>query len=472
MRSCSARTASASCIPDMKAIGYFRADDTAGASARQNKAFLEYCTAHGYDVAGTFVDDVAANGAAPGFRQMLAFLRERQRDVIVIVPSIAAVGAGIADAARRCYQIESLGARIAPLSGESDVTAGIVTAWSAQDAGSTVGDRVRAAMRKKAVKGEVLGRPPYGYKVGNRRRLELIPEEAVVVRYIYRLYLTEGMGIRLIARRLNEEGLKTRRGGNWSMVSIRDILRNRVYLGTYSRFGVKVPGSHPSLVSNDDFRVVQDRLAARRTSSSPRVTSRFLLSGIAYCGACGNKLIGVSRKQTWKRKSGERVQNSYRYYQCESRTNQSVCTYHTRRADDLERDVLQLLGEQVASPPDAPAPAPKARTERDRERLLTKMKAIDKRIERSIEAGARGRMTRDKMQRLVTAAAAERLALEDAADAAARRLAGGDTDRLASLARVVAGWETMRFTELHGALREAVERVTVSDAAVALSMRP
>ena len=44
-------------------------------------------------------------------------------------------------------------------------------------------------MRRKAVKGEVLGRPPYGYKVGNRRRLELIPEEAVVVRYIFRLYL-------------------------------------------------------------------------------------------------------------------------------------------------------------------------------------------------------------------------------------------------------------------------------------------
>ena len=103
-----------------------------------------------------------------------------------------------------------------------------------------VSDRVRAAMRRKAVKGEVLGRPPYGYKVGSARRLELVPEEAVVVRYIFRLYLQEDMGIRLIARRLNEEGLKTRRGGNWSMVSIRDILRNRAYLGTYSRFDVHV----------------------------------------------------------------------------------------------------------------------------------------------------------------------------------------------------------------------------------------
>jgi hypothetical protein len=125
------------------------------------------------------------------------------------------------------------------------------------------------------------------------------------------------------------------------MVSIRDILRNRAYLGTYSRFGVRVPGSHPSLVLSEDFRMVQDRLNARRTSYAPRVASQFLLSGMAHCGHCGNKLIGVSRKQSWKRQSGEKVSNSYRYYQCESRTNQSVCNYHTRRA--LETEVRAAL---------------------------------------------------------------------------------------------------------------------------------
>lgn len=452
----------------MKAVGYFRADETEGALVRQNRAFLEYCASNGHEAAGTFADEPAANGSAPGFRQMLMFLRARDlRDVIVVVPSIATVGGGIAEAAGRCYQIESLGARIAPLSGDGDIAAGILSAWNAQDAGATVGDRVRAAMRKKAVKGEVLGRPPYGYKVGTRRRLELIPEEAVVVRYIYRLYLQEAMGIRLIARRLNEEGLKTRRGGNWSMVSIRDILRNRVYLGTYSRFGVKVPGSHPALVSSDDFKRVQDRLNARRTSYSPRVTSRFLLSGIAYCGTCGNKLIGVSRKQTWVRKNGERANNAYRYYQCESRTNQSVCTYHTRRADDLEREVRGLLAERAAVTTE-PA-APPADGAGDLDRLHAKAKAIDRRIDRAIEAGARGRMTRDKMQRLLVAAAAERLTIDDAVDALARRMAGDSHG--ASLAELAAGWEGMRFEDLHAALREAVARITVGEDAVTLTLR-
>lgn len=452
----------------MKAVGYFRADETEGALARQNRAFLEYCTAHGHETAGTFADAPGANGSAPGYRQMLAFLRGRDlRDVVVVVPSIAAVGGGIAESASRCYQIESLGARIAPLTGEGNIAAGILSAWSAQDAGATVGDRVRAAMRKKAVKGEVLGRPPYGYKVGSRRRLELIPEEAVVVRYIYRLYLQEGMGIRLIARRLNEEGLKTRRGGNWSMVSIRDILRNRVYLGTYSRFGVKVPGSHPALVQTDDFKRVQDRLNARRTSYTPRVTSRFLLSGIAYCGTCGNKLIGVSRKQTWIRKNGERANNAYRYYQCESRTNQSVCTYHTRRASDLEHEVRGLLADHATAEDDPAAPPVDGAGEL--ERLRSRARLIDHRIDRAIEAGARGRMTRDKMQRLITAAAGERLAIDDAIDALARRIDG--VDRGASLAELAAGWDGMRFDDLHAALREAVTRITVGDDAVTLTLR-
>ena len=57
-------------------------------------------------------------------------------------------------------------------------------------------------MRRKAVRGEVLGRPPYGYRVGPRRKLELISEEALVVRYIFRLYLQDGLGIRRIAGQL------------------------------------------------------------------------------------------------------------------------------------------------------------------------------------------------------------------------------------------------------------------------------
>ena len=127
------------------------------------------------------------------------------------------------------------------------------------------------------------------------------------------------------------------------------------------------------------------RLNARRTSYSPRVTSQFLLSGIAYCGYCGNKLIGVSRKQAWKRKSGERIENQYRYYQCESRTNQSVCGYHTRHADELEDQVRASIdavfrdGNGVPQAGDEAAVL--AERERERERIASRMHSVDKRLE-------------------------------------------------------------------------------------------
>lgn len=464
----------------MRAIGYFRESAPCGETlAQQNRAFLEFCEREGYEVAGSFVDAASSNGHAPGFRQLVAFLRERDKGfVVVVVPSIAALGGDLRDAARRYFQIEGLGAQVAPMTGTADLMA----AWTSQDGNSRLSDRVRAAMRKKAVKGEVLGRPPYGYKVGNRRRLELIPEEAVVVRYIFRLYVSEGMGIRLIARRLNGEDLKTRRGGNWSMVSIRDILRNRAYLGTYLRFGVRVPGSHPPLVSADDFRLVQDRLNARRTSYAPRVASQFLLSGLACCGHCGNKLIGVSRKQSWKRRSGEQVSNSYRYYQCESRTNQSVCSYHTRRADDLEAQTRQVLAEAFSTgsgfPQAGDDAAVLAEQQQELDRHRARLRAIDRRIEGYVDAASKGRLVREKMHQLSVAAAADRLAVEDAIEVTERRieehLSASDRkrDREQQVAHLLDAWDEMPFAERQAALRDAVARVTVADdRALAITLR-
>lgn len=469
----------------MRAVGYFREAPRAGHSlADQNRAFLEFCEREGFDVAGTFADSASSNGHAPGYRQLVTFLRESERGfVVVVVSSLETLGHDLRDAAVRIFQLVGLGAQVTPIaSAGKDAETALMAAWSSDGANGRLSDRVRAAMRRKAVKGEVLGRPPYGYKVGARRRLELVPEEAVVVRYIYRLYLHEDMGIRLIAKRLNEEALKTRRGGNWSMVSIRDILRNRAYLGTYSRFNVHVSGTHPSLVSADDFRLVQDRLNARRTAYSPRHTSQFLLSGIAHCGYCGNKLIGVSRKQSWKRQSGETVSNSYRYYQCESRTNQSLCGYHTRRADALETQVRNqlstLFGDGAGFPEAGDGAQVLAEQQAEAERLRARLKSIDRRLESYVDAAVRGRITKEKMHKLSLQAASERLAGEDALEAATRRLedhVDAEQRRRArekSVAKLIDEWEALGFEEKQSILRDTIARIGVDDDALALTLRP
>ena len=460
----------------MKAIGYFR-EPAAGVKgeslAAQNKAFLAFCEERGYDVAVTFVETLNGSGGPHGFRQLVDYLRKAERGfVLVVARSMDALGADMIEAVRRFYQLQGLGAQVTFIDGPDDPTAALMSAWPEQSERSKLGERVRAAMRRKAVRGEVLGRPPYGYKVGIRRRLELVPDEAVVVRYLFRLYLHEGMGIRLIARRLNEEGYRTRRGGNWSMVSIRDILRNRVYLGTYSRFGVRVPGSHPALVTPDDFRAVQDRLNARRNNYGKRQPSPFLLAGLVQCGHCGNKMIGVSRKQSWRRRSGSEGQASYRYYQCESRTNQSVCDYHTQRADDLEeqvRDRLASLDGEAFTPEASVNGDLAAELDVKAERLRTRIRQLDGKLEEQIAAAANGRLGREQLNTVNTSTAMQRLKLEEELEALERR-AQDQTDvheqmraRQRALNTLLDGWATLSLDEKKTLLRGLVDRVVVRD---------
>lgn len=469
----------------MKAIGFFRepAPGSKGESlAAQNKAFLEFCEKHGYDVAVTFVETVERDGRRGGFRQLVDYLRRPDLGFVVVVArSLEAMGADRQEAVRRYFQLESLGAQVAFLNGPADTMAELVRSWSDQTGREKLGERVRAAMRRKAVRGEVLGRPPYGYRVGMRRRLELVQEEAVVVRYIFRMYLHEGMGIRLIARRLNEEGLRTRRGGNWSMVSIRDILRNRVYLGTYSRFGVRVPGSHPALITPDDFRAVQDRLNARRNNYSKRQPSPFLLAGLVQCGHCGNKMIGVSRRQSWRRRSGSEGRASYRYYQCESRTNQSMCDYHTQRAEALEEQVRATLS-GVDGAPLLPKAGDEALvlaewTERAN-RLRARLRQLDRRLEEQLSAAAKGRIGREQLHKLSIATAAQRLKLEEELEETERRIqeqadaSERSRGRQKTLAWLLDGWATLPIDEKQSLLREVVDRVVVRDEGIQVLLRP
>ncbi|HLF80067.1 MAG TPA: recombinase family protein [Dehalococcoidia bacterium] len=469
----------------MIAVGYFReaaADGRPETVGKQNRRFLDYCEAQGYEVANTFAEETKTGASA--FSRLVEYLKRPEKGFIVVVtPAPVTLADDIVVAAARCLQIERLGARLAFIDTNGvrsgDALSTIVEGWSAGK--EDVREKVRTALRKKAVRGEVLGRPPYGYRVGPRNRLEPVEDEALVIRYIYRLYLHENLGIRLIARRLNEEGLRTRRNQPWSMVSIRDILRNRAYLGTYQRLGIRVPGSHTALVSPEDFRRVQDRLQDRRTNFSPRTVSGFLLSGMVICESCGNRMIGVSRHQTWRRQRDNSQQvASYRYYQCESRTNQGICSYNTQRAEELEEAVRLQLSQldpaQLATAGDDEAVLTQWQTEATR--LRDKLHQVDRRFGRQIEAAASGELSADKLRSNGLSLADERMRVEEElhdaewraehyASAAERR-----RTRSAALEMLVSQWETLGLPERQQLLREIVDQVRVGEDGARIVARP
>ncbi|MEX0800126.1 MAG: recombinase family protein [Dehalococcoidia bacterium] len=466
----------------MRAVGYFRAREDDKPLAEQSKTFLEFCRINGYEAAAVFLDAQTASAAdgMPGFRQMVEFLRSQRNGgfIFVAVPDLAGLGNDLTESARRYFQLASLGASVLTMETGDDVGSELLRSWTAASKNGRLGEKVRAAMRQKAVKGEALGRPPYGYRVGVRRRLQVVAEEGSIVRYIFRLYLKDGLGIRRIARRLNEEEIHTRRGGLWSMVTVRDILRNRAYLGTYSRFGVRVPASHPPLISPDDFKKVQERLDDRRPKSSVRSASRFLLSGLAYCGDCGNKMIGVTRRQRWQRRSdGELRSALYRYYQCESRTNRSLCTYHTWRAEVLEGEVHSSLVNGHAEPPTSPN-GDRTRIEAQAKQLRDKVRRLDRRLEQYLDQATSGRINDERLRALGLEVATEQLAAEESLAERWRQAQQQATEaqrrqhRRESLARAQEQWADLTFSERFDLLRDVVERVVVRDKSVEVSLRP
>jgi DNA invertase Pin-like site-specific DNA recombinase len=462
----------------MRAVGYFR-NSQGHSLAEQSESFLEFCTSNGFEAAATFLD----TGAQPepqGFRQMLDFVRLQgpKGFMVIAVSDMMSLGTSATEAVRRYFQLASLGVPIISLGDGSDLSAGLLQIWMQHRSNGGVAERVKAAMRRKAMQGEALGRPPYGYRVGARRRLVIIGDEGSVVRYIFRLYLKDGLGIRRIARRLNEEGLRTRKGGLWSMVTVRDILRNRAYVGTYSRFGVRVPASHAPLISQDDFQCVQDRLDQRRPAGESRKISPFLLSGITYCGYCGNKMIGVTRKQRWHRRSDGALRTAqYRYYQCESRTNRSLCDYHTRRAEELEDEVRRSLRPRSSARAALNGAHGSDDAEVEIRRLRDRSRRLDKRLEDCLDSALSGRLSPEKLKIAALTIAGEQLQLEHRLNESQRiaEVRASEADRRREreqvLRRLREEWDTLAFGERKDLIRGVLDRIVVKDDGIEMVLR-
>lgn len=155
------------------------------------------------------------------------------------------------------------------------------------------------------------------FMLGYRRengRLAVIPEEAEIVRRIYREFL-QGKSTNAIAAMLTEEGIPTPgKRTVWQRATVESILRNEKYKGSallQKSFTVDfltkktkvnegevpqyyVEDSHPAIIEPWEWEQVQTELERRKNSRNRhRQTSPF--SGKILCADCG----GVFGAKTW-----------------------------------------------------------------------------------------------------------------------------------------------------------------------------
>lgn len=113
-----------------------------------------------------------------------------------------------------------------------------IMAGVAQDEIRKLSSRVKFGHAQSIKNGVVLGHRMYGYS-NNQGKLELIPEEAEMVRMIFQDYAS-GISTPRIEKKLWNMGYRSFKGGKISRDVIKNIIRNPKYKGYYCGGKVKV----------------------------------------------------------------------------------------------------------------------------------------------------------------------------------------------------------------------------------------
>ncbi len=184
----------------------------------------------------------------------------------------------------------------------------------------TIRRRLDAGRRAAVKEGKFIASvAPYGYRKVKLKNdtgysLEIVPEEAEIIRMIFEMYTRsedgERAGTHAIAAHLDEMKVPPRNGGRWAKDSIRDILTNPVYIGKI-RWGYKketknyengrmvktrhkngeyilADGLHEPIIDEFTFQLAAKYLKENRLSMvSPTRELQNPLAGIVYCKKCG-----------------------------------------------------------------------------------------------------------------------------------------------------------------------------------------
>lgn len=162
-------------------------------------------------------------------------------------------------------------------------------------------DRQRRAAEQAAAMGKAPAGPrAFGF---TQDRSALVPAEATAIRAAYAGVLA-GTKLAEIARRWNAQGLRSSRHKpteppRWSAETVKALLikpRNAA-LRTHRDREVG-PAQWPAIVPEETFRAAVAILTDPARLQSPPTRARYLLSGVARCGVCG-ETVQAGTRQTY-----------------------------------------------------------------------------------------------------------------------------------------------------------------------------
>ena len=181
-----------------------------------------------------------------------------------------------------------------------------ILASYAQEESLSVSENMKWRIKKNFEDGKPWSGFVLGYRCENGQYV-VVPEEAEVVRRIYREYL-EGLGATAIMKGLNDDGIRTRTGKPWRMGGVLKVLKNYNYTGnlilqkTYSENHLTkrkmincgeqpqyhAEGAHEAIINLETWKAVQEEIERRAEYYAPtKKAASYPFTGLIVCGTCG-----------------------------------------------------------------------------------------------------------------------------------------------------------------------------------------
>jgi len=291
---------------------------------------------HGeWEYAGVYADEALTGTKEnrPEFQRLLADCRAGKIDMVV-TKSISRFARNTVTMLETVRELKLLGVdvffereNIYSISGDGEVMLTILASY-AQEESRSASENVKWRIRKRFEKGDPVGfTANYGYDI-SKDSIVINEEQAVVVRMIFADYLgdgtpTGGMGVTLIARKLNKMGIPAYNGGVWHSSVLTALLKNEKLTGNsllqksfvsdyLTKRQVRNIGqlpqyyaedTHPAIIDQATFEKAQAIMAHRAEHFSIRKGSQkkvYPFTGKIVCENCGTN---YQRKTTLGRHS-------------------------------------------------------------------------------------------------------------------------------------------------------------------------
>lgn len=276
----------------------------------QRKVCEEFAERNGYNIIGEYIDE-GISGKSDDRPEFLRMIEDSSKGKFtkIIVYQLDRFARNRYDSANYKNKLKKNGVKVLSAKENiSDDASGVliesVLEGMAEYYSVELSQKVKRNMYLDASKGFFSGGVPLlGYKLQEvdcgtykKKKLVIDEETAPIVQKIFEMKSVDTSNVEIIDF-LNKNGYKNGRNKPFNKNSLQNLFKNKKYIGT-NTFGEKeFPNVIEPIIDISTFNKVQEIIAKYKHAPGIRKTEeRYLLTGKIFCGKCGSKYIGVSRK--------------------------------------------------------------------------------------------------------------------------------------------------------------------------------